>query len=149
MSLNISRRDFFKLSAVTAMAVAGSGMLTACQDPNNPTRKGVGTLNVSQVYAELKSFSTASGVTATFEITNKADNPISITAANFSVYVGGVEYNSSSSPAVTISGATNKLEKKDKTTVVVSLSGVAGSSVEVVYWPRLAYTELSMGWTLA
>ena len=38
MSYTFSRRDFLKYSAMTAVAVAGAGLLTGCeiQDPNNP-----------------------------------------------------------------------------------------------------------------
>ena len=38
MSYTFSRRDFLKYSALTAVAVAGAGLLTGCeiQDPNNP-----------------------------------------------------------------------------------------------------------------
>lgn len=41
MSYTFSRRDFLKYSAMTAVAVAGAGLLTGCeiQDPNNPVIK--------------------------------------------------------------------------------------------------------------
>lgn len=41
MSYTFSRRDFMKYSALTAVAVAGAGLLTGCevQDPNNPSAK--------------------------------------------------------------------------------------------------------------
>lgn len=41
MSYTFSRRDFLKYSALTAVAVAGAGLLTGCeiQDPNNPVIK--------------------------------------------------------------------------------------------------------------
>ena len=44
MSYTISRRDFQKYSAMTAVAVAGAGLLTGCeiQDPNNPVIKKLG-----------------------------------------------------------------------------------------------------------
>ena len=44
MSYTFSRRDFLKYSALTAVAVAGAGLLTGCeiQDPNNPVIKKLG-----------------------------------------------------------------------------------------------------------
>ena len=41
MSYIFSRRDFLKYSALTAVAVAGAGLLTGCevQDRNNPVIK--------------------------------------------------------------------------------------------------------------
>ena len=37
MSFTFSRRDFMKYTALTAVAIAGSGMLTGCSNPNRPT----------------------------------------------------------------------------------------------------------------
>ena len=37
MSYTFSRRDFMKYTALTAVAIAGSGMLTGCSNPNRPT----------------------------------------------------------------------------------------------------------------
>lgn len=37
MSYTFSRRDFMKYTALTAVAIAGSGMLTGCSNPNQPT----------------------------------------------------------------------------------------------------------------
>ena len=36
MSYTFSRRDFMKYTALTAVAIAGSGMLTGCSNPNRP-----------------------------------------------------------------------------------------------------------------
>ena len=37
MSYTFSRRDFMKYTALTAVAIAGSGMLPGCSNPNRPT----------------------------------------------------------------------------------------------------------------
>ena len=39
MSYTFSRRDFMKYTALTAVAIAGSGMLTGCSNPNRPVGK--------------------------------------------------------------------------------------------------------------
>ena len=37
MSYTFSRRNFMKYTALTAVAIAGSGMLTGCSNPNRPS----------------------------------------------------------------------------------------------------------------
>lgn len=47
MSYTFSRRDFMKYTALTAVAIAGSGMLTGCSNPNRPVGKTGDTLIIS------------------------------------------------------------------------------------------------------
>ena len=44
MSYTFSRRDFMKYTALTAVAIAGSSMLTGCSNPNRPVGKAGDTL---------------------------------------------------------------------------------------------------------
>lgn len=80
MSYTFSRRDFLKYSAMTAVAVAGAGLLTGCeiQDPNNPVIKklGYGT-TLGTTGGLLKSVDTegADGV-FTFTVKNSSDAPL-------------------------------------------------------------------------
>lgn len=73
MSYTFSRRDFLKYSAMTAVAVAGAGLLTGCeiQDPNNPVIKklGYGT-TLGTTGGLLKSVDTE-GTTGVFTFTVK------------------------------------------------------------------------------
>ena len=73
MSYTFSRRDFLKYSAMTAVAVAGAGLLTGCeiQDPNNPVIKklGYGT-SLGTTGGLLKSVDTE-GTTGVFTFTVK------------------------------------------------------------------------------
>lgn len=83
MSYTFSRRDFLKYSAMTAVAVAGAGLLTGCeiQDPNNPVIKklGYGT-TLSTTGGLLKSVDTegTDGV-FTFTVKNNSDAPLRMT----------------------------------------------------------------------
>ena len=83
MSYTFSRRDFLKYSAMTAVAVAGAGLLTGCeiQDPNNPVIKklGYGT-TLGTTGGLLKSVDTegTDGV-FTFTVKNNADAPLPMT----------------------------------------------------------------------
>ena len=80
MSYTFSRRDFLKYSAMTAVAVAGAGLLTGCeiQDPNNPVIKklGYGT-TLGTTGGLLKSVDTegTDGV-FTFTVKNNFDAPL-------------------------------------------------------------------------
>lgn len=80
MSYTFSRRDFLKYSAMTAVAVAGAGLLTGCeiQDPNNPVIKklGYGT-TLGTTGGLLKSVDTE-GTTGvfTFTVKNNYDAPL-------------------------------------------------------------------------
>lgn len=83
MSYTFSRRDFLKYSAMTAVAVAGAGLLTGCeiQDPNNPVIKklGYGT-TLGTTGGLLKSVDTegTDGV-FTFTVKNNSDAPLLMT----------------------------------------------------------------------
>lgn len=83
MSYTFSRRDFLKYSAMTAVAVAGAGLLTGCeiQDPNNPVIKklGYGT-TLGTTGGLLKSVDTegTDGV-FTFTVKNNSDAPLRMT----------------------------------------------------------------------
>lgn len=86
MSYTFSRRDFLKYSAMTAVAVAGAGLLTGCeiQDPNNPVIKklGYGT-TLGTTGGLLKSVDTegTDGV-FTFTVKNSSDAPLRMTTPN-------------------------------------------------------------------
>lgn len=80
MSYTFSRRDFLKYSALTAVAVAGAGLLTGCeiQDPNNPVIKklGYGT-TLGTTGGLLKSVDTEGDAGVfTFVVKNNSDAPL-------------------------------------------------------------------------
>lgn len=77
MSYTFSRRDFLKYSAMTAVAVAGAGLLTGCeiQDPNNPVIKKLGygtTLGTTGGLLKSVDLDGTAGV-FTFTVKNNAD----------------------------------------------------------------------------
>lgn len=80
MSYTFSRRDFLKYSAMTAVAVAGAGLLTGCeiQDPNNPVIKKLGygtTLGTTGGLLESVDTEGTDGV-FTFTVKNNSDAPL-------------------------------------------------------------------------
>lgn len=83
MSYTFSRRDFLKYSAMTAVAVAGAGLLTGCeiQDPNNPVIKKLGygtTLGTTGGLLESVDTEGTDGV-FTFTVKNSSDAPLRMT----------------------------------------------------------------------
>ena len=82
MSYTFSRRDFLKYSAMTAVAVAGAGLLTGCeiQDPNNPVIKKLGygtTLGTTGGLLKSVDLDGTAGV-FTFTVKNNSDAPLHI-----------------------------------------------------------------------
>lgn len=80
MSYTFSRRDFLKYSAMTAVAVAGAGLLTGCeiQDPNNPVIKKLGygtTLGTTGGLLKSVDLDGTAGV-FTFTVKNNSDAPL-------------------------------------------------------------------------
>lgn len=80
MSYTFSRRDFLKYSAMTAVAVAGAGLLTGCeiQDPNNPVIKKLGygtTLGTTGGLLKSVDKDSTTGV-FTFTVKNNSDAPL-------------------------------------------------------------------------
>lgn len=80
MSYTFSRRDFLKYSALTAVAVAGAGLLTGCevQDPNNPVIKKLGygtTLGTTGGLLKSVDKEGTDGV-FTFTVKNNSDAPL-------------------------------------------------------------------------
>lgn len=83
MSYTFSRRDFLKYSAMTAVAVAGAGLLTGCeiQDPNNPVIKKLGygtTLGTTGGLLKSVDLDGTTGV-FTFTVKNNSDAPLRMT----------------------------------------------------------------------
>ena len=80
MSYTFSRRDFLKYSAMTAVAVAGAGLLTGCeiQDPNNPVIKKLGYVTTLGTTGGLLKSVDTEGTTGvfTFTVKNNSDAPL-------------------------------------------------------------------------
>lgn len=88
MSYTFSRRDFLKYSAMTAVAVAGAGLLTGCeiQDPNNPVIKklGYGT-TLGTTGGLLKSVDTE-GTDGVFTFTVKNNSDASLLMTPYDIF---------------------------------------------------------------
>lgn len=90
MSYVFSRRDFLKYSALTAVAVAGAGLLTGCefQDPSNPMYEVGKKISIGNTTAQL-TLATENTLDGQFKIriANGGDQPLLIEPSRFSVSV--------------------------------------------------------------
>lgn len=164
MSYTFSRRDFMKYSALTAMAVAGAGLLTGCeiQDPNNPSAKKLNAkLSIGTTVAQLQTATVAgnNGV-FTIQIGNNADSPLLLEPTCFAVKVLGADgkkvFSSDSSLSVAAQDPTKdvypNLPKKTVALYNVTVPGfqelTADQTLVFTYIPRRDQPQLSMSWSI-
>lgn len=159
MSLEFNRRSFLKYTAVAAVAVAGSSLLTGCGDDEyQPTGKIGSTLKLMGTYkmeeapvynASTKEFTCTLNIKCTtskvplcvsngcFELTvTRSKKETNYTAA--SIVVDPTEYDLKES---------EKAKDFDITVKGVSLQD--GDTVEFKYWPRLMASSGTYGYTRA
>ena len=145
MSYTFSRRDFMKYTALTAVAIAGSGMLTGCSNPNRPVGKTGDTLKPGDGICEatLKS-ATYHGTTLTcnFDIYTKVS--LQITNNHFQVNVTKDDktkiYYYSNSNITLDPNSLNDYKAKTSVSPVltVDIADLAtADKIEVVYIPKL------------
>ena len=153
MSMVFSRRSFLKYTAVAAVAVAGSSLLSGCDgvfsNPNRPTGVAGQTLTLEGSHKLENPIYTASTNTLTCDMTLKCTsaNGLSVMSSNFSVKVtdkdGKVkaDYNTlgTTNNGVSISSGTQNLSKGQSMTTKLTVTGFAfeeTDTVAVCYWPR-------------
>ena len=164
MSYTFSRRDFMKYSALTAVAVAGAGLLTGCeiQDPNNPSAKKLNaTLTIGTTVAQLQT-ATVEGTQGVFtiKIGNNADNPLILEPTCFTVKVQDSEgkkvFSSDSSLKVAAKDAAEdvypNLPKKTVALYNITVPGYtepeADQTLVFTFIPRRDQPVLSMSWSI-
>lgn len=104
MSLAFSRRSFLKYSAVAAVAVAGAGLFSGCDqtDTKNLYCDGAGSITVLQINAVLGTYDdnakkykdidlTGNSITLPFTVTNGRVNALSVNVQNFKAIVYGTD----------------------------------------------------------
>ena len=163
MSAEFSRRSFLKYTALTAVAVAGSSLLTGCSE-TSPVQQAVGTTNtVMQVQCTLDSaVYDASARTVTFKLTVYngrgvafiAGSPLNITRANFKV-TGPADYCAYRNEKIEISSPDSydpQIAPKGKATFIVTAKELTLSSsdaVQFTFYPDVPeYPEYNANWVL-
>ena len=165
MSLTFSRRSFLKYTAVAAVAVAGSSLLTGCKDDDNKaTRTEYGKITVLQAQSTLSGATYASGnLTFDFSVKCGRGNPMRVNNSCFSVEITSTDdsgkettkkYASDFGNLKISQELYNAQLKKDKTAEgTVTISGVSSLGekdvVTFFYQPDAdPYTEYGATWEL-
>lgn len=152
MSYTFSRRDFMKYTALTAVAIAGSSMLTGCSNPNRPTGVAGSTLKPGSGICEATLLndadtkptynSTTKTLTCNFKIVTKIEL-LEITASHFQVDVttdeGTKHYYYATTPAPSLGDTSNPKATKDsvtEATLTLNLDLSGATKVAVLYTPK-------------
>ena len=162
MSYTFSRRSFLKYTAVAAVAVAGSTLLSGCeiQDPYNPTSKKLGSsLTISDVTGKLLDKSNGTDLQQgvfKMEIKSSYGNRITVNAANFNLTVKGSDGTVKKAYYANLNydSTVGTLEKGESASVTLTAPNypqvVAGDVVTFQYIPVLGSTgsSYSMVWEI-
>lgn len=149
MSYTFSRRDFMKYTALTAVAIAGSGMLTGCSNPNRPTGTVGSKLSPGSNIcdATLKSATyNRTTLTCEFEIYTKVS--LQVNQQHFQVNVTDSDnklhtyYQGVSGVTIDLVGGSNaSVDAKTTVTPTLKVSGIenltSASKVQVLYIPKM------------
>ncbi len=168
MSLEFSRRSFMKLTALTAVAVAGSSLLSGCSDgtdvlyPSGAFGKTLSPGGINEFVASDPAYSDGT-FTCTFKATCKSTTALSIRAKFFQIQIlrdkTTTTYNAESENCtLTLSQSDYYLSKGNSMTTTLKMEGITlqeGDVISVLYFPRLesssngngqAYTDLHATW---
>ena len=155
MTGEFSRRSFLKYTALTAVAVAGSSLLTGCSG-YAPVQHAPGTSNTV-----LKVVSTLDRVeydevtnTTLFRlvVTNGRVNALEVTKANFAVMADGYLADQNNKLEVTSPDALSHQVKRGETVtyhvMAKGLNALTDGPVTLTFYPDLQYSEFSANWEL-
>ena len=157
MTGEFSRRSFLKYTALTAVAVAGSSLLSGCEYGYNPVQHAPGTSNVV-----LKVVSTLERVeydeesnTTLFRlvVTNGRKNALEVTKANFAVKADGYLADQNNKLEVTSPDALSHQVKQGETVtynvMARGLNALTDGPVTLTFYPDLQYPEFNANGELA
>ena len=163
MSAEFSRRSFLKYTALTAVAVAGSSLLSGCSGSSSVQQTVGSTNTVLQVRSTLQSaVYDASAQTATFTLSVYngrgnivvAGSPLSVTRANFKV-TGSNGYYAYMDENISVSSPDSfdpQIRPKGSATFCVTVRNLSLSSGDTLcftYYPDIPeYTEYTANWVL-
>ena len=156
MTGEFSRRSFLKYTALTAVVVAGSSLLTGCGG-DAPVQRAVGTSNrVLKVVSKLEQVECdAASDTTTFKlvVTNGRNNALEVTKANFAVKADGYLADQNNKLEVTSPDALSYQVKQGETVtyhvMAKGLNALTDGPVTLTFYPDLQYPEFNANWELA
>lgn len=155
MTGEFSRRSFLKYTALTAVAVAGSSLLTGCSG-YAPVQHAPGTSNTV-----LKVVSTLDWVeydeetnTTLFRlvVTNGRKNALEVTKANFAVKAEGyLAYQNDKLQVIYPDSLSHQVKQGETFTYYVYAKGLdmlTDGPVTLTFYPDLQYSEFNANWEL-
>lgn len=156
MTGEVSRRSFLKYTALTAVAVAGSSLLTGCSG-YAPVKTTVPSSNTV-----LKVVSTLEQVTYDKEtntmsfrlvVKNGRKNALEVTKANFAVKADGyLAYQNNKLEVTSPDALSHQVKQGETVTYHVRakwLNALTDGPVTLTFYPDLQYSEFSANWELA
>lgn len=154
MTGEFSRRSFLKYTALTAVVVAGSSLLTGCGG-DAPVLRAVGTSNrVLKVVSKLEQVECDAASNTTFKlvVTNGRNNALEVTKANFAVKADGyLAYQNDKLQVTSPDALSHQVKKGETVTYFVSAKGLnalTDGPVTLTFYPDLEYSEFSANWEL-
>ena len=157
MTGEFSRRSFLKYTALTAVAVAGSSLLSGCEYGYNPVQHAPGTSNkVLKVVSTLDRVEYDEDTNTTLfrlVVTNGRKNALEVTKANFAVKADGyLAYQNDKLQVIYPDSLSNQVKQGETFTYYVKAKGLnalTDGPVTLTYYPDLQYSEFSANWELA
>lgn len=154
MTGEFSRRSFLKYTALTAVVVAGSSLLTGCGG-DAPVQRAVGTSNrVLKVVSKLEQVECDAASNTTFKlvVTNGRNNALEVTKANFAVKADGyLAYQNDKLQVTSPDALSYQVKKGETVTYYVTAKGLnalTDGPVTFTFYPDLEYSEFSANWEL-
>ncbi len=156
MTGEFSRRSFLKYTALTAVAVAGSSLLTGCSG-YAPVQTTVPSSNtVLKVVTKLEQVEyDAANTTTIFKltVTNGRKNALEVTKANFAVKAEGyLAYQNDKLQVIYPDSLSHQVKQGETFTYYVKAKGLnalTDGPVTLTFYPDLQYSEFSANWELA
>ena len=157
MTGEFSRRSFLKYTALTAVAVAGSSLLTGCSG-YAPVQHAPGTSNtVLKVVSTLDRVEYDEETNTTLfrlVVTCGRKNALKLTKENFAVKTeGGYLAYQNDKLKVTFPDALSHQVKQGETVTCIvfakDLNALKDGPVTLTYYPDLQYSEFNANWELA
>lgn len=157
MTGEFSRRSFLKYTALTAVAVAGSSLLSGCEYGYNPVQHAPGTSNVVlkvRTTLDMVEYDEESNTTLfRLVVTNGRVNALEVTKANFAVMADGYLADQNNKLEVTSPDGLSYQVKRGETVtyhiMAKGLNALTDGPVTLTFYPDLQYSEFSANWELA
>ena len=155
MTGEFSRRSFLKYTALTAVVVAGSSLLTGCGG-DAPVQRAVGTSNrVLKVVSKLEQVECDAASDTTFKlvVTNGRNNALEVTKANFAVKADGyLAYQNDKLQVTSPDALSHQVKKGETVTYYVTAKGLnalTDGPVTFTFYPRpQKYGDFNANWML-